>query len=145
MCVQAQTDIFFKMTHCATYVSRRQLRISRAVRSRKWPFRCCAVTTLLHVAPPLVKAEMASESDPEMDQILGKKQPRVALIGSGIAGLQCASDLASAGFTNFVILEATDRIGGRIHSIDLGEFLGSANVLMSRNKQKIFLASGNGV
>ena len=48
--------------------------------------------------------------------------PKIVIIGAGISGIAAGSYLASAGFTDFVILEATERVGGRIHSIDLGEF-----------------------
>jgi len=41
---------------------------------------------------------------------------RVVIIGAGIAGLGAARDLQKAGIADFVILEAADRIGGRIWS-----------------------------
>merc|ERR1711872_44712 len=40
----------------------------------------------------------------------------VIIVGAGLTGLTLASDLAEKG-VNFVILEARERIGGRIHSI----------------------------
>lgn len=52
-----------------------------------------------------------------------KKKPKVLIIGAGIAGISAGSHLAKNGFTDFQILEATGRIGGRIWSIDLGELL----------------------
>lgn len=41
--------------------------------------------------------------------------PRVIVIGAGIAGLAAAQRLKAAGFT-VTVLEARDRIGGRVHS-----------------------------
>ena len=48
-------------------------------------------------------------------------RPRVLIIGAGISGIAAANALSKAGFTDFAVLEATDRIGGRIHSIDIGK------------------------
>jgi len=45
---------------------------------------------------------------------------KVAIIGGGIAGIAAANWLANDGFTDFVLVEATERLGGRIWSIDLG-------------------------
>lgn len=45
---------------------------------------------------------------------------KVAIIGAGIAGISAAEKLTSHGFTDFKILEATDRIGGRIWTKDIG-------------------------
>ena len=43
---------------------------------------------------------------------------RVIVVGAGIAGLTVANALAQAGI-EYVVLEARDRIGGRLHTIDL--------------------------
>ncbi len=43
---------------------------------------------------------------------------RVVIVGAGIAGLAAATQLMKAG-TACVVLEARDRIGGRLHTIDL--------------------------
>lgn len=40
------------------------------------------------------------------------------IIGAGVAGLAAAGVLAGAGRTNVVILEAGDRIGGRVHTVE---------------------------
>lgn len=47
---------------------------------------------------------------------------RVVVIGAGLAGLRCASDLVAAG-VDVVVLEARDRVGGRIwsHTFDDGQ------------------------
>ena len=44
---------------------------------------------------------------------------RVLVVGAGIAGLTAANALTNAG-VNCVVLEARDRIGGRLHTVDLG-------------------------
>ena len=43
---------------------------------------------------------------------------RVVIVGAGIAGLAAASRLTAAGI-DCIVLEARDRIGGRLHTIDL--------------------------
>lgn len=44
----------------------------------------------------------------------------VAIIGAGMAGLTAARDLLHAGCDSFVVLEARDRVGGRVLNHDLG-------------------------
>lgn len=43
--------------------------------------------------------------------------PRVIIVGAGIAGLKAASTLHANGITNCTILEASGRIGGRLHTV----------------------------
>ena len=59
----------------------------------------------LFVASFFVTAALAQEVD-------------VAIIGGGLAGLSAAKDIAAAGKT-FAILEARDRVGGRVLNIPL--------------------------
>lgn len=59
-----------------------------------------------------------------------KKKYRVIIIGAGAAGLSAANSLAKNGIKDFVILEARNRIGGRIISIDMG---GSSKVELGAN------------
>lgn len=49
-----------------------------------------------------------------------KKDHKVIIIGAGMAGLSAANHLIKNGLTDFRILEARNRTGGRIVSIDLG-------------------------
>lgn len=49
-----------------------------------------------------------------------KQQPKIIIVGAGLSGLSAASKLIENGFENILILEAEDRIGGRIHSVELG-------------------------
>ena len=49
-------------------------------------------------------------------EIAAKDYVDVIVIGAGIAGLAAASELAEAGLS-ITVLEARDRIGGRIHTI----------------------------
>ena|SRR2546425_12984645 len=45
-----------------------------------------------------------------------RKTYDVAIIGAGMAGLSAARDLARVGL-DVVVLEARDRVGGRIHTV----------------------------
>lgn len=47
--------------------------------------------------------------------------PRILIIGSGPSGIATASKLLQNGFKNLTILEAENRIGGRVHSIKMGK------------------------
>uniref|UniRef100_A0A1Y1MGD7 Amine oxidase domain-containing protein n=1 Tax=Photinus pyralis TaxID=7054 RepID=A0A1Y1MGD7_PHOPY len=47
--------------------------------------------------------------------------PGVVIIGAGAAGIAAASRLYKNGFKNLTILEAEDRIGGRVYSLKLGD------------------------
>ncbi len=49
---------------------------------------------------------------------LAEPVERVVVVGAGIAGLTVANALANAG-VECVVLEARDRIGGRLHTVDL--------------------------
>ncbi len=42
------------------------------------------------------------------------------VLGAGIAGLSAASHLAKNGFTDFLVLEARNRLGGRIATMQIG-------------------------
>uniref|UniRef100_R7W3Y3 Polyamine oxidase n=1 Tax=Aegilops tauschii TaxID=37682 RepID=R7W3Y3_AEGTA len=55
--------------------------------------------------------------------------PRVIIVGAGMSGISAGKRLSEAGITDLVILEATDRIGGRIHKT---KFAG-VNVEMGAN------------
>lgn len=48
------------------------------------------------------------------------KKHQVIIIGAGAAGLSAANSLVRNGIQDFIILEARNRIGGRILSIDIG-------------------------
>ena len=48
-------------------------------------------------------------------------KPKVVVIGAGIAGLSAASKLHKSGQVEACVLEASERVGGRIHSGKIGE------------------------
>lgn len=46
---------------------------------------------------------------------------KIIIIGCGAAGIAAGTKLIKHGFKNVILLEAENRIGGRIHTIPLGE------------------------
>ncbi|EAT39127.1 AAEL009050-PA [Aedes aegypti] len=46
---------------------------------------------------------------------------KIVIVGAGAAGLAAATKLYESGLTDFVILEANDRIGGRIWTVPFGD------------------------
>ena len=57
--------------------------------------------------------------DPTIPDAAAGSVERVIVIGAGIAGLTAANALTAAGVET-VVLEARDRIGGRLHTVDVG-------------------------
>ncbi|XP_055334491.1 spermine oxidase-like [Paramacrobiotus metropolitanus] len=83
-----------------------------------------------------LKRKSSTENGPQTDhKFRALSQPRIIIIGAGAAGLSCAQRLLDNEFTNIVILEAQDRIGGRIWSeqIDSGHVEFGAQFLHGKN------------
>lgn len=51
------------------------------------------------------------------------KEPKIVIIGAGPSGIAAASKLLENGFKNVTILEAEDRIGGRVYTTQFGKYL----------------------
>ncbi|XP_034936671.1 LOW QUALITY PROTEIN: uncharacterized protein [Chelonus insularis] len=49
--------------------------------------------------------------------------PRIVIIGAGVSGIGAASRLLENGFKNVTVLEAEDRIGGRVYSVQMGDYM----------------------
>ncbi|XP_074041191.1 uncharacterized protein isoform X2 [Leptinotarsa decemlineata] len=47
-------------------------------------------------------------------------QPRIVIIGAGASGIAAATRLLENGFNEITLLEAEDRIGGRVNSVEFG-------------------------
>ncbi|XP_055854509.1 spermine oxidase [Episyrphus balteatus] len=52
---------------------------------------------------------------------MSKLTAKIVVIGAGASGIAAATKLLQSGFQNVIILEAEDRIGGRIYTIPFGE------------------------
>ena len=58
--------------------------------------------------------------DPHSKQTKGaKKQPRVAIVGAGAAGLTAAWSLNKNGYDNVTVFEKSDRVGGKCETIEV--------------------------
>ena len=47
----------------------------------------------------------------------------VIIIGAGMAGLSCCHKLIEYGIKDILLIEANNRIGGRINTINFGSFI----------------------
>ncbi|EDM06999.1 rCG64359, partial [Rattus norvegicus] len=75
-------------------------------------------------------------------------QPRVVVIGAGLAGLAAARALLEQGFTDVTVLEASSHIGGRVQSVKLGHAtfeLGATWIHGSHGNPIYQLAEANGL
>lgn len=65
----------------------------------------------------------------------------VVIIGAGISGLKCAEHLNQNGFRNVKILEASERVGGRIHTVKFGDCLcelGAKSIAIDRSNDSLY-------
>lgn len=77
--------------------------------------------------PSLINGFMQSQFEKRIEQNGTSQIPsqspnplnqfKVAIIGAGIAGLSAANHLIENGIKDIVVVEARDRIGGRIHTV----------------------------
>ena len=51
---------------------------------------------------------------------MSRRRQKVVIVGAGMAGLAAAAELHAARFDDVVVLEARDRIGGRVWTDNLG-------------------------
>lgn len=60
---------------------------------------------------------MAASTEESVDD---RKECKILIIGAGMAGLSAANHLVKNAEPDFLILEAQDRVGGRIYSKTIG-------------------------
>ena len=68
-----------------------------------------------------------TEEDTETSELDNYHQ--FIIIGGGISGLSAASHLAKNGFKDFKLLEARNRLGGRIATMQIGDWPQYADLL----------------
>lgn len=75
-------------------------------------------TVGMQVFNPMIKyyRDIIKEGLPASAVLTGKTAPKVGIVGGGMAGLVSAELLSNAGY-DVTILEAAERIGGRIHTV----------------------------
>ena len=54
-------------------------------------------------------------------QAVDDASPKIIIIGAGASGIAAASRLLQNGFNNITILEAENRVGGRIYTTKFGK------------------------
>lgn len=89
-----------------------------------------------------------SADDPLSRGLRRRGQPRVVVIGAGLAGLAAARALLEQGFTDVTVLEASSHIGGRVQSVRLGHAtfeLGATWIHGSHGNPIYHLAEANGL
>lgn len=65
----------------------------------------------------------------------------VVIIGAGLSGLKCAEHLTQNGFRNVKILEATERVGGRICTVKFGDCLcelGAKSIVVDQSNDSLY-------
>lgn len=65
--------------------------------------------------------EFVKDEEKTQREVERKERAKVVIIGAGIAGLSAAKELEEDGRFDVVVLEARNRIGGRIHTLKLPE------------------------
>ncbi|XP_029392581.1 spermine oxidase isoform X2 [Mus pahari] len=88
-----------------------------------------------------------SADDPLSRGLRRRGQPRVVVIGAGLAGLAAARALLEQGFTDVTVLEASSHIGGRVQSVRLDATfeLGATWIHGSHGNPIYQLAEANGL
>ncbi|RXM33137.1 Spermine oxidase, partial [Acipenser ruthenus] len=94
--------------------------------------------------------EISSDStdDPLSSGLQRNRRPRIVVIGAGLAGLAATKTLLENGFTDVTVLEASDRIGGRVQSVQLGHAtleLGATWIHGATGNPVFHLAEDNGL
>ncbi|XP_047221636.1 spermine oxidase isoform X2 [Girardinichthys multiradiatus] len=94
--------------------------------------------------------EISSDStdDPLSSGFHPHRQPRIVVIGAGLAGLAATRVLLKNGFTDVTVLEASDHIGGRVQSVKNGRAtleLGATWIHGANGNPVYHLAEENGL
>lgn len=59
--------------------------------------------------------------------------PRIVIVGAGPSGIAAAAKLLENGFKNVTILEAEDRIGGRVYTSKIGILYVAFNIFTHKS------------
>lgn len=53
----------------------------------------------------------------KIDQVMADKKDRIAIVGGGLSGLLMAQGLQKKGYSHVTVFEASDRLGGKLHTV----------------------------
>ena len=76
---------------------------------------CTVAISALALSIPTPHTRDGADAD-----ALAPKHKQVLILGGGVAGIIAARKLTEEGITDFVIVEARDELGGRMHSTSFG-------------------------
>ena len=76
---------------------------------------CTVAISVLALSIPTPHPRDGADAD-----ALAPKHKQVLILGGGVAGIIAARKLTEEGITDFVIVEARDELGGRMHSTSFG-------------------------
>ena len=104
----AAIDKMFIYEATELYIRRRVCNYRNAAMFVCPPVRILIATAVLATVP-LVRCEPNCDRDPDA---------QVLILGAGLAGLGAGQKLSERGITDFIILEQSDRVGGRVQSTE---------------------------
>jgi len=89
-------------------------------------------TTAARIPPPGLEGVISSLAHTKRDAAspsAAAKQPKVVILGGGVAGVIAARTLHENGIDDFVIVEARDELGGRMQTQTFGKAGGKSYII----------------
>ena len=116
-----------EVQHSERDVSSSSKRVAASLDSARAETKLKTETEKVEVEKPAEATKMMSleedtikrEETEEGEKGKRERKLRVVIIGAGVAGLAAAKELEADGRFDLVILEARERVGGRIHTLEL--------------------------
>ncbi len=71
-----------------------------------------------------------------MSELQRSKEQKIAIIGAGISGLTAAHTLKKLGYNNITVFEANDRVGGKVHTVEIDGYIYELGAIFLQEKYK---------